>query len=185
MIKLYRYDISAMTDEQYAALAQKHARALGDRLAGMALADDRRRTLAGHCLILQAAKELCGASDPVILRTEAGKPYFADLPIRFSLSHSGQKVILAVSQHEIGADIEQILPRSTDVAKRFFTERERAYVFAAETEALSRFYEIWTKKEAYGKYLGCGLSGVTSTDVTALRFYTENDGTYAIAVYEK
>ncbi len=175
-----------MTDEQYAHLAARHSAALGDRLARLAHADDRKRTLAGYHLILQAAEELCGATDPVLLCTPQGKPYFADLPIRFSLSHSGERVILAVSQNEIGADIEQILPRSLALAKRFFTAREQAYVFsAAGDDALLRFYEVWTKKEAYGKWQGSGMHAAIAVDATALSFYTENDGGYMLAVYEE
>ena len=186
MIKLYRYDISAMTDEQYAQLAARHSAALGARLSRMAHLQDRKRSLAGHLLILQAAEELCGATDPVLLRTPQGKPYFADLPIRFSLSHSGERVILAVSQKEIGADVEQILPRSLAPAKRFFTAREQAYVFsAAGDDALLRFYEVWTKKEAYGKWQGSGIDAARAADTTALSFYTENDGGYILAVYEE
>lgn len=198
MIKLYRYDTVQMSDAEYARLAGASSDELCARLDRMAHPDDRKRTLAGHLLILGAAKELCGASDPTILRTAAGKPYFADLPIRFSLSHSEDKVILAVSDREIGADIERIRPLSLGVAKRFFTPAEQAYVFGkvpterdfslpkAEQDAalLRRFYEVWTKKEAYGKWQGSGMTAAFSVDTAALSFYTENDGAYALAVYE-
>lgn len=184
MIKLYRYDLSAMTDEQYDALSRVHADALEKRLARMRDPEDRKRTLAGHLLILQAAKELCGADAPVILRTGAGKPYFAELPIRFSLSHSGEKVILAVSDREIGADIEQICPRSLSLASRFFTAREQAYVRPTEPDALRRFYEVWTKKEAYGKWQGSGMRAALGVETDALSFYTECDGRYVLSVYE-
>lgn len=132
-------------------------------------------------LILLAARELCGVENPVVLRTEMGKPYFADLPLRFSVSHSGSRVILAVSDKEIGADIERIRPRRLDVANRFFTAGEVAYV----GDSVERFYEIWTKKEAFGKWCGGGFSSARDTDVTTLDFYTENDGDYIISVYEK
>ena len=184
MIKLYRYAISELSDAAYTALAEKHAKELGGRLARMRDENDRKRTLAGRMLLERAAVELCGAHDPTILRTEAGKPYFAELPIRFSLSHSGDRVILAVSDREIGADIERILPRSLAAAKRFFTKEEQAYLQEAE-DACARFYEIWTKKEAYGKWLGGGMADALSADTTALSFYTENDGEYALAVYEE
>ncbi|MBQ4598777.1 MAG: 4'-phosphopantetheinyl transferase superfamily protein [Clostridia bacterium] len=199
MIKLYRYDTAQMSDAEYERLAAAGSDELRARLDRMAHTDDRKRTLAGHLLILGAAKELCGASDPVILRTAAGKPYFAALPIRFSLSHSEDKVILAVSDREIGADIERIRPLSLGVAKRFFTPAEQAYVFgkvpteqdlslpkeAQDGALLRRFYEVWTKKEAYGKWQGSGMSAALSVDTAALSFYTENDGEYALAVYEQ
>ena len=147
----------------------------------------RADAASGHKLIALAAKELCGADNALVLRTELGKPYFAELDIKFSLSHSGERAILAVSEKEIGADIQIMRPISLGVAKRFFTEKEQAYVLGADGEEarLVRFYEVWTKKEAYGKWDGGGLSAALKCDVTELDFYTECDGEYAIAIYEK
>lgn len=134
-----------------------------------------------HALILQAAKELCGAEDPKVLRTAAGKPYFADLPIFFSLSHSGERAILAVSDREIGADIQEKRAVNLRLAARFFTARENEYI----GEDVDRFFEIWTKKEAYGKWQGVGLGTALQTDILEKKFYTETDGQYVIAVYEE
>lgn len=161
MIKLYRYEI--------------------EELPKSAVDAEKLRHEVGLELIKKAAKELCGAKDPTVLRTDAGKPYFKDLPIKFSVSHSGHRVILAVSEREIGADIQFMSPRSTDIAKRYFTAAECDYIGSD----ISRFYEIWTKKEALGKWRGTGLCDVLSTDVKNLVFYTENDGLYTVAVYEK
>lgn len=141
----------------------------------------------GQDLIALAARELCGAENAKVMRTEYGKPYFAELDLKFSLSHSGDRAILAVSEKEIGADIQIMRQISLGVAKRFFTEKEQAYVLAADSDEArrARFYEIWTKKEAYGKWEGRGLSAALKFDVTELDFYTECDGEYAIAIYEK
>lgn len=198
MIKLYRYDIREMSDEEYIQHVRTSSTALIAKIASLQHIGDRKRTLAGYLLILGAAKELCGVSDPTLLRTSAGKPYFTDLPIRFSLSHSEEKVILAVSDREIGADIQRMRPISLGVAKRFYTPCEQAYVFGKvpvesdfalpkteqSHELLCRFYEIWTKKEAYGKWRGDGLVSAFSVDTVSHSFYTENDGEYALAVYE-
>ena len=132
-------------------------------------------------MIELCANDLCGVMDPVILKSEFGKPYFRDLPIKFSVSHSGDQVILAASDKEIGADIQYVNPRAVRVAERFFTESECAYVGGD----CARFFEIWTKKEAYAKWQGEGLAAARDVDVTALDFYTETDGGYVIAVYEK
>ncbi|MBQ6893177.1 MAG: 4'-phosphopantetheinyl transferase superfamily protein [Oscillospiraceae bacterium] len=161
MIKLYRYDIAELPHSAAEASNVRHE--------------------AGLRLIKQAAAELCGVKEPVILRTEAGKPYFKDIPLKFSVSHSGRCVILAVSDREIGADVQYMAERSLDIAKRYFTDKEREYVGGD----IIRFYEIWTKKEAYAKWDGRGFALARSIDVTNLVFYTENDGQYALAVYEK
>lgn len=152
-----------------------------DELPKKAADAEKLRHEIGVSLINQAAKELCGVDTPTVLRTPEGKPYFKDLPLCFSVSHSEKLVVLAVSEREIGADIQFMAPRSTDVAKRYFTKAECDYVDGD----LTRFYEIWTKKEAYGKWKGCGLCGVLQTDVLGLVFYTENDGEYFVSIYEK
>ncbi len=199
MLKLYRYDVSEMDRETYACLALTLPQNLLARLDGMAHFGDKRRALAGHLLTLGAAKELCGASDPKILRTPAGKPYFAELPLFYSVSHSADFVILAASDRPIGADIERIRPLNLGIAKRFFAPGEQSYLFGAsprpqdfETppseqsrEILGRFYEIWTKKEAFFKWRGTGIVRPTELDTCRLPFYTESDGEYAIAVYEE
>ena len=161
MIRIYRYEIDNPSDTPHELHAQQSD--------------------AAKMLIQKAAKELCGIDKAEIVRTECGKPYFRDLPIKFSISHSKSRVVLALSDREIGVDIQHISPRGTDVAKRFFTEDEVAYI----GDDTVRFYEIWTKKEAYSKWQGKGLAENLDKSVLDLVFYTENDGQYALAVYEK
>ncbi len=143
--------------------------------------DGERDSDASKRLIRLAAKELCGVSEPQVLLSDTGKPYFKDLPIKFSASHSGKAVILAVSDREVGADIQQIKPDAVRIAPRFFTASECEYV----GDDVMRFFEIWTKKEAYAKWCGEGLVSSRHVDVTNLEFYTEVYGEYVIAVYEK
>ena len=43
------------------------------------------------------------------------------------------------------------------IAERCFTCDEQAYVWKSDRGVTERFYEIWTGKESYLKYLGEGL----------------------------
>ncbi len=92
-----------------------------------------------------------------------GKPYFENIPnIKFNVSHSGKWVTVAISNSEVGVDVEYIL-RDADkrgIANRFFSEKERKYIFSAKTDAEENinWTQIWTLKESYIKYLGKGLS---------------------------
>lgn len=99
---------------------------------------------------------------------DKGKPYLDDnagnsQSLQFNLSHTQDVALLAVTQgSEIGIDIEHI-ERKTDwkgVCRRFFTKAEQYALFSLPTEALQEraFYELWTRKEAYMKVLGSGLS---------------------------
>ena len=79
--------------------------------------------------------------------------------IKFNISHSGTKVMCAVSDHDIGCDVEQIVDIDMEIAKRFF--------FAEEYEALMKctcresrndlFFRYWTLKESFMKATGLGF----------------------------
>jgi 4'-phosphopantetheinyl transferase len=95
-----------------------------------------------------------------------GKPELA-LPLnsdglQFSCSHSGDLALLAITRHQkIGVDLEQHrpLPDALDLARSFFSPREFAALQqippALQTKA---FFAGWTRKEAFVKALGLGLS---------------------------
>lgn len=91
-----------------------------------------------------------------------GKPYLREYPYYFNLSHSGEYVICAMSDQEIGADIQQCV--SVDVerlAGRFFSAEECKALTAYETESEKQqfFFRQWARKEAYGKLIGEGIAG--------------------------
>jgi len=82
--------------------------------------------------------------------------------IKFNLSHSGDYGLLAVTQgHTLGVDIERINHEfgTEEIATRFFSAGEietlRAVPPAGKAEA---FFSCWTRKEAYIKAAGGGLS---------------------------
>ncbi|MGI6722178.1 MAG: 4'-phosphopantetheinyl transferase family protein [Anaerovoracaceae bacterium] len=104
------------------------------------------------------------AGDPgaVIDRNENGKPYFTDLPLEFSISHSGQLWICAIADEPVGIDIQEV--KVTDYMKlagRFYTEAEQDF---CRKYGRRGFFRIWVRKEALVKYsgttLGRGLSRI-------------------------
>lgn len=99
-------------------------------------------------------------------RNAFGKPYLLDeqnrTGLRFNLSHSHELALLAVTRgREVGVDVEFINPNfaSREVAGRFFSRAEigqlEALAPALRTDA---FFTCWTRKEAYIKARGEGLS---------------------------
>lgn len=96
------------------------------------------------------------------------KPYFKDYPfVRFSVSHSGSLVVVAMAETEVGIDVEEIKEKPYGrIVERNFTAGE-----AAEVKDLESFLKVWTKKEAYLKLTGDGLSGLRSSDVSKPLFY--------------
>jgi 4'-phosphopantetheinyl transferase len=92
-----------------------------------------------------------------------GKPALAPLAsIDFNASHSGGLVVFAFTRGcEIGIDLEQIHPIEDmrDIADRFFCPEEAAELMSLPVNQRERaFFLCWTRKEAYIKAIGDGLS---------------------------
>lgn len=93
-----------------------------------------------------------------IQRTEKGKPFFVDIPVSFSLSHSGMMWMCLFAQGPCGLDL-QIVESRRDwqaISSRQYTREEQHYV---ELWGIEGFYEIWVRKEAFGKCTGQGIFG--------------------------
>ena len=94
-----------------------------------------------------------------------GKPYLTGshgIDLRFNVAHSGEVALLAVTDGvDVGVDVEvpRELPDRRQLAARFFAESETAAIEAVP-EALRHqaFFTCWTRKEAYIKAIGLGLS---------------------------
>lgn len=84
-----------------------------------------------------------------ILKTENGKPYVAGNPLHFSLSHSGDRGIVAISDKPIGVDIEIFKGKLRKSVLERFSAREQAEI-ANERDFLIH----WTAREAYVKLYG-------------------------------
>jgi 4'-phosphopantetheinyl transferase len=82
--------------------------------------------------------------------------------VRFNLSHSGDRALLAVALDvDVGVDIEAMRPEVEfrAIAERMFSAAERAaFARLADGELAPAFYRVWTRKEAFIKLLGDGLS---------------------------
>ncbi|HUN09339.1 MAG TPA: 4'-phosphopantetheinyl transferase superfamily protein [Aggregatilineales bacterium] len=95
--------------------------------------------------------------------TTHGKPFLADHPeITFNLSHAGDYGLLAVTcGRQVGVDIELVRPDFADpaVAWHFFSDAEQSQLAHLATEKYTiAFFTCWTRKEAYIKARGEGLS---------------------------
>lgn len=109
----------------------------------------------------KAVSEFCGIRENEIVFSENGygKPYVKGTKAHFSISHSGDLVICAVSGNEIGIDIEKKREIRIDASKKFANGAEIEYI-GNDTD---RLFEIWTLKEAYFKCIGTGLGADIKT----------------------
>ena len=85
-----------------------------------------------------------------------------DGTLRFNLAHSHELALYAFTRgREIGVDIEYLraLPDADQIADRFFSARENATLQALPaSQRRQAFFNCWTRKEAYIKAIGKGLS---------------------------
>jgi 4'-phosphopantetheinyl transferase len=94
---------------------------------------------------------------------EFGKPSLqVGLPLCFNLSHSGELVLVALAHgRTIGIDVERIRKdmAQAEIARRFFSPRECAALAGLTPDKqCEAFFACWTRKEAYLKARGDGLS---------------------------
>jgi len=149
--------------------------------------EDRERFVVSH----GALREILGrylSTDPgnlLFSAGEHGKPVLAEdhgaRGMEFNLSHARDLAVIAVTRgRRIGVDVEYVreLKDLERLAERFFAAEERKYLESRPPgEMLDAFFSCWTRKEAYVKGLGRGISYPLSSFSTM-----EADGGIAGAV---
>jgi 4'-phosphopantetheinyl transferase len=123
-----------------------------------------------------ALRRIVGAyldTDPSSVRVAcaaSGKPYLAGPDraerLEFNLSHSGEWALYAFAlDRPVGVDVERIrpMPDLMDIARRFFAASEYEALRSLDGACrLEPFFACWTRKEAYLKARGPGLSAAMS-----------------------
>lgn len=144
---------------RYASLLPEYRR---EKIERYRFEKDKLRSLIAGLLIRRTIGE-----QPLVFG-EHEKPYARDNSLYFSVSHSGDIVAIAVDDREIGMDVEGLPAEDRlKIADRFYHPREREYVHGAEDE-MRAFCRIWTRKEAYLKMTGEGISAdLTAFDTTS------------------
>jgi 4'-phosphopantetheinyl transferase len=152
-------------------LARLEAHLSGDeraRAARFRFAELRTAFVAGRGVQREILSRYTGVPPHALAYRESayGKPELdgpaAAAGIRFNVSNSGDLALYAVTlRREIGVDLERLkpMPDGIDIARRFFSAPENE-VFAALPEDVRdlSFFHCWTRKEAYIKAVGEGLS---------------------------
>lgn len=125
--------------------------------------DDRLRSRVAWGLLRMFLGRILGEDPRAIefVRNEFQKPLLPGGP-SFSMAHSGDWVLLGITtEGRFGIDIEvpRTLPNLLDLAGIAFSQDElvelRSY---PEADRLRTFFRGWTRKEAFTKALGGGLS---------------------------
>lgn len=119
-----------------------------------------KRLSLGAGILLRRALEDIGIGDYEVEYGSNEKPYLKGRrDVFFNISHSGEMVIIGISDQEIGVDIEKT---------RTFNDALINYVFNDEDKLLAKelltrsgpdeaFTELWTVKESIMKHSGKGI----------------------------
>ena len=121
--------------------------------------DKDKKLSCGAYLILKKLLAGKNITDPIFKTEKYGKAYISNHEnIHFNLSHSGKIVLCAISDMEVGADVEYI-DREIDlnIAKHYFYNREYESIMNAENRP-EEFFKYWVLKESYMKYTGLGMN---------------------------
>ena len=156
-IRVLCADISAADDRVYERLHMMASPARKERADRYRRREDALRCVAADALL----RRVLGDDAQRIEKTPEGKPYLPGRPdFYFNLSHGGHWVVIAFGGCEVGVDVETLRSdRNIDsIARRFFSQAEQQYVFEDKALRQRRFFEVWTGKESYLKYLGTGLT---------------------------
>lgn len=194
-MKLYLASTALFDESEYEKYFDMMTAERKEAVNRMKSENSRKQSVLGEMLARRGINALSGMAenDIVFARTENGKPYAVDSDIYFSISHSKEFVVCAVGHEEIGIDIEQIRkvePRITDIS---CTETDKEYIFggkdksALDADMLERFFEVWTAKEAYLKYIGTGIMGLKTVSYEDIKPFckTYNECGYMITIFSK
>lgn len=123
-----------------------------------------------------------------IKKDENGKPYVLNYDIKISISHKNKYLTFAMSNVEIGIDIEELKEFNHLIMYKFFHKDEIQFIRNGYYGDLVKFYYIWTRKEAFVKSNNnYKLSGFSNFNVINMKnkFYTYIINNYMISIYKE
>jgi 4'-phosphopantetheinyl transferase len=167
-------DMDAAGGASLAAFWQTLGEDERERASRFRFARDRGRFVVrrGALRALLARHLGCAASAIRYSRNQFGKPALAASHIRFNVSHSHSIALYAVADGiEVGCDIERV-DSALDIqaiSERFFAPQEISMLQSLPGHLRhAGFFNCWTRKEAYLKCRGCGLSEPPDSCVVSL-----------------
>lgn len=166
-MKYYEFDISNFNETEFNKWFSLMDEKKQERVNKFRFPEDKKRTVAGEMLAKKAIAENSDAEieNIVFCKNEFGKPYIKDLNVEFNISHSGNMVVCVADNSPVGIDIEKVREIKLNTIKKILNEDELQYVFdnnpvnkdnekMLSPDISRRFFEIWTKKEAFVKKQG-------------------------------
>ena len=158
MLKVYIANIKDLDNDQlFEFFMQSADICRKNKIDSLKFDDDKKRSLAAFILLRHALKVEGYSTNKLSLEYgEYGKPYLTDNSFYFNLSHSGNYVTCAISDQEVGVDIEKTRDVDLKLAELYFSSEENHAIKQSKNE-VETFYRLWTLKESFIKNIGLGL----------------------------
>ncbi len=119
--------------------------------------DNRSGHEAGRQLLAELYWAETGEALPEIRTADRGKPYFADSPWHFSISHTSKHAFCVLSRNNVGLDAEEPDRKiNLKLAEKILSPGEMAQFEAADNQEKA-LLSFWVLKEAAAKLSGEGL----------------------------
>ena len=130
------------------------------KIATAPLGEENQRQ-ASRALLARLYASVTGQEMPAIAVAPRGKPYFLSSPYHFSITHTKNRVFVALSDRPVGIDAEQTTRQvNPKLAEKILSQSEYAiYCAAPEEKRNELLLRFWVLKEAEVKCSGLGLRG--------------------------
>lgn len=197
MVKIYIADVTPLKEEKlYRNLYSAMDAGRCTKADRFLFAKDKRLCIGAGALLRFALQEE-KVSYFSFAEHPNGKPYLMGKEkLYFNLSHSEEVVMCAVSDREVGCDVEKKTGFDYELAAFVMTEKDLKLIYQHEEEKKREdvFFRLWTLKESYMKATGLGIllepksfgmefceegiRAVPSVDQRSFHFkeYVRNDG---------
>ncbi|MEG1141603.1 MAG: 4'-phosphopantetheinyl transferase superfamily protein [Bacilli bacterium] len=161
---LYR-NIKTLTMKKYRDLLNTIKDEKKNQIIKIKNINSKKRSLLGELLFKELLSNKSLSYDKIdIYINNFGKPIIKNRKVFFNISHSHDYSVCAISNNNIGIDIEKIRKVNINVIYQFATENEIIYITKNENEIYNKLFEIYTLKEAYFKCLGTNLNYIKEVE---------------------
>ena len=131
--------------ERFVSVGLRKIAKRDENILGRLMLDKAMQSLS----VIDYTVEYRGNDKPVLI---SGKDLY------FNISHSGDYVALALSDKDVGCDIQEIRPYNPRVTKRNYCEKETEFIENSDNKD-ENFIRLWALKESVLKFDGSGIAG--------------------------
>ncbi len=152
-IKVYYVDLRHFTQQDDFYLESKLSKERWENIRHYRRYEDKKRSIYSEMLVKYAVYNSKSPIEKIQFEeNNYGKPRVKGWNLNYNVSHSGNYVVLAINNKDIGIDIQEKFEIDFGVLQFFHKSEQKAI-----QKDPSLFFTFWALKESFLKYLGVGL----------------------------